>query len=131
MVKVEPRAAGQEALDSYIPLIPLSNIALTGVYEISKILSVPNRLETTLSNVVNLLSSFMQMRHGVISLLADDGVPDITVGAGWNEGTDERYRRHPPTRQRPSQAKRPSVIGWSMPWRGPVGFRPRLRASLD
>jgi len=25
--------------------------------------------------------------HGIISLLADDDVPDITVGIGWNEGT--------------------------------------------
>ena len=61
-------------------------IALTGIYEISKILNAPNRLETTLSNVLNVLSSFLQMRHGVISLLADDDVPDITVGIGWNEG---------------------------------------------
>jgi Nif-specific regulatory protein len=38
----------------------------------------------------------MQMRHGTVSLLADDGVPDITVGAGWNEGTDERYRARLP-----------------------------------
>jgi Nif-specific regulatory protein len=76
--------------------IPLSEIALTGIYEISKILNAPARLETTLSNVVNLLSSFMQMRHGVIALLADDGVPDITVGVGWNEGTDERYRARLP-----------------------------------
>ena len=94
MVQVDVRASGQDA--SEIPLISLSETALTGVYEISKILSVPNRLETTLSNVVNLLSSFMQMRHGVISLLADDGVPDITVGIGWNEGTDERYRERLP-----------------------------------
>jgi len=36
------------------------------------------------------------MRHGVISLLADDDVPDITVGIGWNEGTDERYRARLP-----------------------------------
>ena len=28
------------------PLIPLSEIALTGIYEISKILNAPNRLET-------------------------------------------------------------------------------------
>ena len=74
------------------PLVPLSEIALTGIYEISKILTAPNRLEATLSNVLNLLSSFLQMRHGVISLLADDDVPDIVVGAGWSEGTDERYR---------------------------------------
>ena len=46
-------------------LIPLSEIALTGIYEISKILNAPNRLETTLSNVLNVLSSFLQMRHGV------------------------------------------------------------------
>ncbi len=78
------------------PLIPLSEIALTGIYEISKILNAPNRLETTLSNVLNVLSSFLQMRHGVISLLADDDVPDITVGIGWNEGTDERYRARLP-----------------------------------
>jgi Nif-specific regulatory protein len=81
---------------SSAPPIPLSDIALTGIYEVSKILSVPNRLEVTLSNVVNLLSSFMQMQHGVISLLADDGIPDITVGAGWSEGTDERYRARLP-----------------------------------
>jgi Nif-specific regulatory protein len=78
------------------PPIPLSEIALTGIYEISKILNAPNRLETTLSSVLNVLSSFLQMRHGVISLLADDDVPDITVGIGWNEGTDERYRSRLP-----------------------------------
>ncbi|MGB9117214.1 nif-specific transcriptional activator NifA [Bradyrhizobium sp.] len=78
------------------PLVPLSEIALTGIYEISKILNAPNRLETTLSSVLNVLSSFLQMRHGVISLLADDDVPDITVGIGWNEGTDERYRARLP-----------------------------------
>jgi Nif-specific regulatory protein len=80
------------------PVVPLSEIALTGIYEISKILSTPARLETTLSNVVNLLSSFMQMQHGVISLLADDDIPDITVGVGWNEGTDERYRARLPAK---------------------------------
>ncbi|MFH1346152.1 MAG: nif-specific transcriptional activator NifA [Pseudomonadota bacterium] len=78
------------------PPIPLSEIALTGIYEISKILNAPNRLETTLSSVLNVLSSFLQMRHGVISLLADDDVPDITVGIGWNEGTDGRYRSRLP-----------------------------------
>ena len=78
--------------------IPLSEIALTGIFEISKILTAPARLEITLANVVNLLQSFMQMRHGTVSLLADDGVPDITVGAGWNEGTDGRYRARLPAK---------------------------------
>ncbi len=88
-----PQAAQIES-----PVVSPSDIALTGIYEVSKILNTPNRLETTLSNVVNLLSSFMQMRHGVISLLADDDIPDITVGAGWNEGSDERYRARLPGR---------------------------------
>ena len=60
------------------------------------ILTSPSRLEVTLANVVNLLQSFLQMRHGVVSLLADDGIPDIAVGAGWSEGSDERYRMRLP-----------------------------------
>jgi Nif-specific regulatory protein len=75
-----------------VPVVPLSEIALTGIFEISKILTAPARLEVTLANVANLLQSFLQMRHGIVSLLADDGIPDITVGAGWSEGSDERYR---------------------------------------
>ena len=65
--------------------IQLSEIALIGVYEISKILTAPTRLEITLANVLNLLSSFLQMRHGTIVLLADDGAPEVAVGAGWSE----------------------------------------------
>jgi Nif-specific regulatory protein len=78
--------------DRPTPIVPLNEIALTGIFEISKILAAPARLETTLANVVNLLQSFLQMRHGVVSLLAEDGIPDISVGAGWSEGSDERYR---------------------------------------
>ena len=78
--------------------VQLSEIALTGVYEISKILTTPNRLEATLSSVVNVLSSFMQMQHGVIALLADDGVPEIVVGVGWSEEADNRLRAGLPQR---------------------------------
>src|SRR5680860_712418 len=94
----EGPAMAPQAAQIESPVISPSDIALTGIYEVSKILNTPNRLETTLSNVVNLLSSFMQMRHGVISLLANDDIPDITVGAGWNEGSDERYRARLPKR---------------------------------
>ncbi len=86
------------AIDQPVPVVPLSEIALTGIFEISKILTSPSRLEVTLANVVNLLQSFLQMRHGVVALLADDGIPDITVGAGWSEGSDERYRMRLPQR---------------------------------
>jgi Nif-specific regulatory protein len=78
--------------------IQLSEIALIGVYEISKILAAPTRLETTLANVLNLLSSFLQMRHGTIVLLADDGVPEVAVGAGWNEDTCPQPQRRYPER---------------------------------
>jgi Nif-specific regulatory protein len=50
-----------------------------------KILAKPARLETTLSNVLNLLSSFLDMQHGTIALLDDDDVPEIVVGSVWNE----------------------------------------------
>jgi Nif-specific regulatory protein len=74
----------------------LSEVALTGVYEISKILASPMRLEVTIANVLNLLSSFMQMRDGVIALLDDDGTPEIIVGAGWREDEDGQFRRRIP-----------------------------------
>jgi Nif-specific regulatory protein len=70
----------------------LSEIALTGVYEITKILTSPARLEVTLANVLNLLSSFMQMRDGVVALLGDDGTPDIVVGAGWCEASPGQFK---------------------------------------
>lgn len=96
MVPYEASVLDSMKAQPHAPVVPLSEIALTGIYEISKILNAPNRLETTLANVLNVLSSFLQMRHGVISLLADDGIPDITVGVGWNEGADERYRARLP-----------------------------------
>jgi Nif-specific regulatory protein len=98
MVYRDARLAEQPQHSHSVAPIPLSEIALTGIFEISKILTAPARLEITLANVVNLLQSFMQMRHGTVSLLADDGVPDITVGAGWNEGTDGRYRARLPAK---------------------------------
>jgi Nif-specific regulatory protein len=62
-----------------------AEIALHGVYEISKILAAPARLETTLSNVLKLLSSFLEMRHGTIALLDSAGEPEMNVGVGWSE----------------------------------------------
>jgi Nif-specific regulatory protein len=96
MIQSETREVEAQDPRSSAAPIPLSEIALTGIFEISKILAAPTRLEITLANVVNLLQSFMQMRHGVVSLLADDGVPDLAVGAGWSEGSDQRYRERLP-----------------------------------
>ncbi|KAB2944023.1 MAG: nif-specific transcriptional activator NifA [Hyphomicrobium sp.] len=63
----------------------LGEIALIGIYEVSKILAKPARLETTLSGVLHLLSSFLDMQHGTIVLLDDDDVPGIAVGSVWTE----------------------------------------------
>ena len=59
MVQTETRQVEAQDVRSNAAPIPLSEIALTGIFEISKILAAPTRLEITLANVVNLLQSFM------------------------------------------------------------------------
>ncbi|WP_414833326.1 nif-specific transcriptional activator NifA [Afifella sp. YEN Y35] len=73
-----------------------ADIELIGIYEISKLLSAPNRLETTLAGVLTLLSSFLDMRHGLIALLDGDGEPEIVVGSGWSEENAKRYFKRLP-----------------------------------
>jgi Nif-specific regulatory protein len=75
-----------------------SDISLVGVYEISKLLTVPARLEATLAGVLQLLSSFLDMRHGLIALLGEDGAPEVVVGSGWSEATAKRYFERLPER---------------------------------
>nr|WP_026379571.1 nif-specific transcriptional activator NifA [Afifella pfennigii] len=73
-----------------------AEVELTGIYEISKLLALPNRLETTLAGVLSLLSSFLDMRHGLIALLDKSGEPEIVVGSGWSEASAQRYFRRLP-----------------------------------
>ncbi|WP_353646042.1 nif-specific transcriptional activator NifA [Mesorhizobium sp. WSM2239] len=69
--------------------------ALAVISEISKVLTdpAPSRLDVTLAKVVDLLGSFVQMRHGIIFLPDSDSILDSAEGAGRNEGCDERYLR--------------------------------------
>ncbi len=60
-----------------------ATVSLSGIYEISKVLAEPARLEITLANVVNILSSFLQMRHGALIVLDDGGLPEIVATAGY------------------------------------------------
>ncbi|NOW48470.1 Nif-specific regulatory protein [Novosphingobium sp. SG751A] len=75
-----------------------ADIALRGIYEISKILATPARLETTLANVMTLLSSFMDMRHGIVALIDEKGDPRSVVGIGWSEQQAHRYFERLPER---------------------------------
>ena len=77
---------------------PRADIALRGIYEISKILAVPTRLEATLANVLTLLSSFLDMRHGIVALLDEAGEARQVVGIGWSEEQAHRWFAHLPER---------------------------------
>ncbi|MBM2715758.1 nif-specific transcriptional activator NifA [Mesorhizobium caraganae] len=90
------RANSKPETNNAVPIVPSHESALAGVFEISKVLTAPSRLEVTLAKVVDLLRSFVQMRCGIISLLDGDGQLDITVGAGWSESCDERCRMYLP-----------------------------------
>ena len=50
-----------------------SAVSLVGIYEISKILTSSLDLRTTLREVLKVLSSYLQMRRGVVLLRQDDG----------------------------------------------------------
>ena len=66
-----------------ISVVPAyKDVALTGVYEISKILTTPQSLDRCLGGVIAVLSSFMQMRRGYILVLDDSGEPELTAAMG-------------------------------------------------
>ncbi|WP_176085658.1 nif-specific transcriptional activator NifA [Martelella sp. HB161492] len=68
-----------------------ADISLSGIYEISKILAEPARLELTLANVVNILSSFLQMRGGAIVVIDENGLPELSAIAGTSLPTDTEH----------------------------------------
>ena len=73
-----------------------THAALMGIYEISKVLTRPARLETALAGVVNLLHSFMDMSGGLIALLDEEDRATTVVGAGWSEAeARERFEGLP------------------------------------
>jgi Nif-specific regulatory protein len=71
---------------------PRADIALLTVYELSKLLTTPDRLEVMLGRVLELLASFLDMRHGLIALLDDEGSPEAVIGVGWTEARAEKFR---------------------------------------
>ncbi|WP_018240555.1 nif-specific transcriptional activator NifA [Ensifer sp. BR816] len=59
-----------------------ADVSVSGIYQISKVLTASTRLEITLTNVVNILSSMLEMRHGAIVVLGDENEPEIIATAG-------------------------------------------------
>lgn len=102
-----PKFASDDLCDASVVTLPVTkrssshtraDLALRGIYEISKILAMPTRLETTLANVMTLLSSFMDMRHGIVALIDKSGEPRSVVGIGWTEQQAHRYFERLPER---------------------------------
>nr|WP_103220482.1 nif-specific transcriptional activator NifA [Roseibium marinum] len=67
-----------------------SDIGLFGIYEISKLLNEPARLESVLASVANVLSSFLQMRLSMIVILDEAGDPEIVATADGVDGSGAR-----------------------------------------
>ena len=92
LIESEP-SIRHEAIE---PASVRTHAALMGIYEISKVLTRPARLETALSGVVNLLHSFLDMSGGLIALLDEEDRTTTVVGAGWNEAqAREHFERLP------------------------------------
>ncbi len=64
------------------PERPRAALSLISLYEISKILSASLNLEATLRAVVNILSSYMDMRRGVVAIVGDDGALNVVAASG-------------------------------------------------
>ncbi|MET0387087.1 MAG: nif-specific transcriptional activator NifA [Polyangiales bacterium] len=81
-----------EVVESYGFRAPRNaEVALLGIYEISKVLTVAMPLEAVLGRVANLLSSFLDMSHGLIALLGEDGSADVVVGSHCDPASARRY----------------------------------------
>ena len=84
------------SLDGTMQSNSRAHSALIGIYEISKLLTRPARLEVALSGVINLLASFLDMNNGLIALLDEEDRTTTVVGSGWSEATArEHFERLP------------------------------------
>jgi Nif-specific regulatory protein len=65
---------------------------LTTIYEISKILSSSLDLHKTLSTTLNVLSSCLQMRRGMVSLQQEEGELQVVAATGMSDTEIKRGR---------------------------------------
>jgi Nif-specific regulatory protein len=58
-----------------------ASLALVGIYEISKILAATTNLEGSLRAVLNLMSSYLEMRRGVVAIVGEAGALSVVAAA--------------------------------------------------
>lgn len=58
-----------------------ATLALVGIYEISKILAATTSLEGSLRAVLNLMSSYLEMRRGVVAIVDQTGALSVVAAA--------------------------------------------------
>ena len=71
--------------------LPRADLALYGIYEISKILCGPGSLHEVLSSTLQVLHSFLDMSHGIIAVLDAAGEPETVVSASLDPDGARRY----------------------------------------
>ncbi|MEN6585949.1 MAG: GAF domain-containing protein, partial [Sulfuricella sp.] len=67
-------------------------VELVTIYEISKVLSSSLDLQKTLQGVLNLLSTHLHMRRGMLSLQQEDGDLQVVAATGLSPEEMERGR---------------------------------------
>jgi Nif-specific regulatory protein len=79
----------ESASDAHLPGRP--EMALYGIYEISKILCGPGNLHETLVATLSVLKSFLDMGNGLIALFDAAGEPETVVSGSLGELSARRY----------------------------------------
>ncbi len=69
------------------------DIALQGIYEVSRIVTGPQRIGVMLAHVATALSGFLPMRHAVIVLIDRHGDPEVVAWGGGLIGADHAEER--------------------------------------
>jgi Nif-specific regulatory protein len=93
-------------------IIRSNEAELVGIYEISKLLASPDRIEKTFASVLALLSTFLDMRDGLITLLDEQDEPEVVIGPGCSQAGARQFFDHlaQPAVRRIVATKMPLVI---------------------
>jgi len=82
---------GSAAFETSDRLPYRSDLAMFGIYEISKLLCGPGSLHDVLAGTLYVLHSFLDMGNGVIALLGETGEPEMVVSASLDPAGATAY----------------------------------------